>query len=204
MKVIKVNEYDFKPLTSAEDIRQAEKLLYDVYVLEQGWRVVPNNPSNIVVKQCEQSKYYYLTDSYSSKADWYGAVKQGVVVGCFRVLPPKERELERYFSLPPHLMDTKPCELNRLAIGSEYRHSTFITLILKRIAFDHAFSLSHTAYVTAEPPRLSNLYLKLGLTETGIRFKYTHDESNMIELLYGQFHNRHDSTLYKLTNKYMT
>jgi hypothetical protein len=199
----KVEGYCFRPLLNAGELHLAEKLLYDCYITEQHWNINPKNPSNIKTKTCKKIDCHCLTDFYCDKAYWFGAFKEEILIGCFRVLKYPCTELGRYINLPSWLTDQHPYELNRLAIHQNFRHHKIITLMLLRVSFDYAFKSSNTAYVTASRSKLAQLYVKMGLLNTGIFFKYDQEDTEEVELLYAEVKDKSNAALYKITDTYI-
>jgi len=199
-----VGRFRFRIMSSEEEVRQAEMLLHDVYLEEQNWVFRAANPSGLKTSASACGNRL-LTDDYSGVAHWFGAFDGGNLIGCFRVLEHPHCELSGYLTVPAWLEEASPCELNRLAIRPEYRNHRFVMLMLKRAAFDFAFSLSHTVYVTAEYPRLSELYEKMGLIATGVRFKYEKNDEYPVELLYfnAESCDRFDTSLYRLSGRFV-
>lgn len=204
--IYSVGQYEFRKLIAKEEIRCAENILYEAYITEQNWGIQPGNQSGLKIRTCQSHNFHYLTDSHSHAAHWFGAFYSEKIVGCFRVLNHSENELEKYIKLPSWLKRSSPCELNRLAIRKKHREKKAVTLMLMRISFDFAFYLNSTCFVTAEYPRLSKLYAKLGLVETGLRFKYNNHEKHAVELLYydTKLFDRFKTPLYRLTDMYIS
>jgi predicted GNAT family N-acyltransferase len=204
IQVVCHEEYEFRKLVTEKEVRSAEKLLYDVYVLETGWVINSNNKSGLKIEKNQYDGSLILTDDFSHKAHWFGAFHKKILVACFRVLEYSNNEFEYYHNLP-EWKESKPCELNRLAVANEYRKKKFIMLVLMRVSFEFAFNLSATVFVTAQYPKLSHHYSRLGLIKTGILCKYNDDENYFVELLYynSKTDNRYSSLLYIMTDKYM-
>lgn len=198
-----IGALEFRVLREAE-IRNAEELLYQVYFCEQGWLPHPDNPSSLEVSQKADGSYV-LTDGFSSVACWFGAFHAGKLIGCFRVLPYPHQELARYIAMPDYFNHPQVSELNRLAVAKEWRNHRRVMLFLKRIAFDHAFALGHTAFVTATTPSPSDLFQRLGLRAFSLKFKYHSSDEEEVEILFGdtRAHDRFQTALYQMTDKYL-
>ena len=180
---IRIGQFSFRALVDGEDVEEAQALLHDVYILEQGWKPLPYNPSRVRVEVRNGRRL--LTDRFSREAHWFGAFHGRDLVGCFRVLTNPNLELSQYIDLPPFLANSLATELNRLAIRPDWRQHQLVMPILLQVAFEHSFKLGHVVFVTAPRHGPAELFSRLGL-KSGIvpPFRYNHVEGELVELLY--------------------
>ena len=199
--ISKVNGFEFRPMNSKHEIREAQRLLYRCYKTESNWKIPHSNPSNINIYRSNSD--HELTDDHSYEAAWFGAYNEKTLIGCFRVLV--NLELPKYIDLPSELQILST-ELNRLAIESKYRKHRIITLMLLRTAFDYAFSVGLVVYVTAENPEPSGMFQRMGLIRYDFEpFKYHNTDPSPVDILFydTRKYNRYSTSLYKLTSRFM-
>lgn len=188
----------------SDEREQAESLLHETYVAEQGWLPAMDNPSGLQVKHLGNGKQV-LSDAFSGEAFWFGAFCGDRLIGTFRVLPPNQLEAIRYTKLPSFIDPKNSAELNRLAIAKAWRRNHCVMLGLQRVAFDFAFSIARIVYTSAANPNPSNLFQKLGLRQAGLQFRYHHTDPKEVDLLYGdsEVHDRYQTPLYRLSERMM-
>ncbi len=151
-------------LRNHKEIRLAEKILYDVYIVEQAWDLHANNQSGL--KIVEQNGHHYLTDDYREHAVWVGVFDQQALVGCGRIVQRDKNkllEIERYqinstlqqkikFSNYPNLV-----ELNRSAIQKNYRgQSNWLQLL--SYAFQYCYDHQLSAIATTSISKVKKLH----------------------------------------------
>ncbi len=86
-----------KRLTTPALIEEASALLYDVYIEQQKWHFLPDNPSQLRVEVHNRKRV--LVDRYTKSAIWFGAFDNARLVGCVRLLSVDENnqlEIETY------------------------------------------------------------------------------------------------------------
>ena len=196
-----VRGFLFRRLTTNTEIIEAQKLLYDCYILEGRWNIPTDNASKIRILESENG--CELTDAFSTAAVWLGAYCGDVLIGCVRVL--KTLELPLYIEIPKAL-STHSTELNRLAVTQKYRHHRIVTLMLLRTACDYAASIGPVAYITAEFPDPCSMYKKMGMIRYDFeQFRYHKADPRPVEILYydTRKHDRYSTPLYKITNKFL-
>ena len=196
--------YEFRQLLTDQEIRSAMSLLHEIYFVEQKWTPQPFNPSRVRIEY--DGEHGMLVDKFSDIAHWFGALHNGILVGCIRVLPYPALELKEYRGLPLFLTHSSVSELNRFAIHRAFRDSRFVALLLMRLACDHALSLGNVIYVTAVTPGPAELFEKLGLTRMSLpSFKYNMKEIDKVDLLFYDCRtgDPDDTTLYRVSSKIM-
>lgn len=164
------------------EIHLAQRLCYEVLVLEQSWSVRPDNPTQLRV---EASK---LCDTYDSVATWFGVFDANNLIACHRNCDRLNAlfELEHYHSLPNFIrQDRSAVEATRLAVRKEYRSSK-VVLELINFEFKHLLKRgSQTLFTTGFFPKPGNFYIrKFGLTKHGDPFRYHEDDPNDVYLFY--------------------
>jgi len=180
---IQLGDFSFRPLADGDEVEEAQALLHDVYILEQGWKPLPYNPSRVRIEVRNGRRL--LVDQLAKGAHWFGAFQRSELVGCFRVLTYPNLELSRYINLPSFLASSSATELNRLAIRSDWRQHQLVMPMLLQVAFEHALTFGHMVFVTAPLQGPAELFLRLGLKRGTVPpFKYNHVESDLVELLY--------------------
>ena len=180
---LQLGHFSFRPLADEGEVEDAQALLHDVYIVEQGWKPLPYNPSRVRVDVRNGRRL--LVDRFAKSAHWFGAFHGRELVGCFRVLTYPNLELSQYIDLPPSLSSSLATELNRLAIRPDWRQHQLVMPMLLQVAFEHSFKLGHVVYVTAPRQGPAELFVRLGLN-SGIvpPFRYNHVEGDLVELLY--------------------
>ncbi len=184
-----------KQLTKPQDIIEAQAMLYRVYMLEQGWVLNDDNPSNLQVKKSQDLDY--LTDDYAKEARWFGVYDADNLIACGRLAYRDNHrllEIERY-NIPqtlreklsadhsPHLV-----ELNRSAIEKEYR-GTKAWVCLLQAGFNYCQQHNLAAVSSTTLTKVQRFHDAIGFPEaSGAGFKY--DPNDKI-----------DSTVYYATQK---
>jgi len=130
-----------------------ERLLYQVFVKEGGWKFGANTPSGLRIinvckdetKRCtnpqDSSKSSGLTDAFMDSSTWaIGITSHKEVVGCIRLIHKRNIELAGYAhrskALSTILERYGPAgliEMNRLAVHPSYRGATLYQDIFKSI-----------------------------------------------------------------------
>lgn len=195
-----VEDVEIRQLRTNEIIG-ALRLLHDVYISERGWLPPLLNKSGLQILRDDNGAY--LHDSLVEKAAWFGALHNGRVIGCFRVLVHPFSELDHYILLPDMISCAPASELNRLAFVKEWRGRQDILLALLRAAFDYAFSITPIVYTTAETGKYSKLYKRLGLLSCDYPpFKYDAKDALPAEILYfdSGIASRYSTLLYRFTD----
>ena len=143
-----------------KDIPLAEKLLYQVYVEEMGWKIKEDNASNL--KVIEEKFGNRLTDDFADSAHWFGIFHQEGLIGVQRIVEPVEGKLEaeRYIELPKHIKYENPYEFNRLAIQKNHRASPAVILLFYKEYQYLNSRKKNLAIATTEFPDPGNFYLK--------------------------------------------
>ena len=167
-----------------KDIPSAEKLLYQVYVEEMGWKIKDDNASNL--KKIEEKSGNRLTDDFADSAHWFGIFYNKSLIGVHRIVEPIEGKLEteRYIELPKHIKDENPYEFNRLAIQKNHRASPAVILLFYKEYQYLNSKKKNLAISTTEFPDPGNFYLKIGARKAEFKqFKYDEEDQNFVELI---------------------
>lgn len=189
-------QFEVRVLNSREIIA-AKKLIYQVLVVEQNWRIPPDNPSQIRVDS------EILCDAYDSTATWFGVFHNNTLIACNRSIGQLQGnfELENYHPLPTFLKSNQAAlELNRLAVKKEYRTSCAV-LVLARGQLQYFLANGVNAlFTTSVFPRPGNFYVRrFGFIKDDLTFRYHPDDSHAVHLLHMDI-DRMKETLVTLTN----
>ncbi len=144
-----------------DQVKDAQHLLYEVYIKELGWKLTPNNKIGAC---CEDNR---LRDAFENTAIWFGAYYKNKLIGCLRVIP-NAAEVSRYLALS---IKPNSVETNRMCIAKEHRRSLVIALMTLKGFFYCIKNGYTTVYGTVAPKTVGRL-LRLGWQRTGIEFKY--------------------------------
>jgi hypothetical protein len=165
-----------------DEIHLAQRLCYEVFVLEQSWMIHPNNPTQLRV---ESGK---LCDPYDQVATWLGVFADDNLIACNRFCTRLENtfELEHYHPLPPFIQqDDFAVEATRLAVGKEFRSSS---VILELVRFEFKDLLQQgfkTLFTTGFWPKPGGFYMRrFGLKKHGDPFRYHPEDPNPVYLFY--------------------
>lgn len=203
-RTIAIRDFTFRSLRSAAEITQAMALLHEVYIGEYGWKVYEANPSRARVERTPAG-VSVLTDKYSGVAHWFGALHGERLVACVRALPNPRQELREYLDLPLFLSHAGVTEINRLAVLQHYRAHESVTLLLLRLAFDHAFTLGSTAFLTLSTVQPGVPLGRMGLVACPdlppARTTLFEPGSSYLHYLDARFHERSEVGLYGLTER---
>lgn len=191
-------------LSNENEVRLAERLNYQAYIVEQGWKITPSNPSGLTVSTDEQGNY--LTDSFSKYAEWIGGFQDGELISSLRFVPQVDGkfELERYHALPfgSKFDRNLTREFNRLAISNKARTGdAFVSMIyaLIEISIQRKWSCLFTTVKFPEPGILCQ---KLGMEKEEVGFRYSNSDPNEVHVVWQSLKDpvRNESLLGMLRN----
>lgn len=171
-------------LESDEEIRMAQRLIYQVYVEEIGWIPEQENPSRIHF-QSWQGKMLFM-DDFDRNALWFGTFHYDELIACWRFCPPQQGkfELELYHPVPNFLKASNSLEVNRLAIHRNYRNRSRIIYGLIREAYETLYQDFDYTFAAVTFPNPGDLYLKIGLKKLNVpSFKYSPSDPQEVSLI---------------------
>lgn len=179
-----VSGLEVRHLVTPQEITRAQKCLYQIYHIEQGWNPGPN-PSGLRVVEDR------LEDDLN--VDWYGIFRDGKLVGVGRLMG--ELETTRYLSKDDAkrlLHSVNPngqlrvCENNRTAIVPEVRGGlASACLWLAGVYFSgmRGYDIS----VGAVNPKLASVYeQRFGFQRTGLCMKYNQSDPMETEICFSR------------------
>ncbi len=165
----------------------ARYFLYDVYAKEMNWTPPFPNPSEWVIKENHNGKFF--SDRFDFDSQWFGVYDGFTLIACGRVLYPLENklEVELYHPIPDwyKIRYYKLTEINRIAVKKEFLASGALNVLsLEFIKFfikqktDYAFASAYNAemidflrsigFKTMNPP---------------VKFKYFKSDANAVNLM---------------------
>ena len=182
------NMWIARKLERDAEIAEAKALLYRIYIQEMAWQFEASNPSGIRIEQ-DPSGRKILTDDLESFATWFGAFKGDDLIGCLRLVRPKESKLE--FELyKKHFPDTKNSqrnfwrELNRFAVEKEERSSVAPVCLIREAGLECANQQVQKLFVAVSFPQPFELCRQLGFEATdNLAFKYAEGDPNFVKLM---------------------
>lgn len=187
----KQNRYISRPLLNRDEIRSAQRLIYQVYVEEMGWIPAEDNPSEIQLVNWENYKIF--VDSFDEVAIWFGTFYDQELIACWRFCRPLNHlfELERYHPIPDFLKYSRSLEVTRLAIHQNHRNKSRVMLNLAQQTFLYLHQDFDYTFSAVTFPYPGNLYLKLGLKKVDLApFKYSSSDQAEVSLIYLNYKDR--------------
>jgi len=176
--------YSVRTLRTDEEKILAKRLLYEVYVKEQGWIPPVGNPSNFKIEASLSGNI--LVDDYDSVSTQFGGFYGENLIAVLRVIPRLNRrlEVENYTQLPLFLQKDCHHEFNRLAIDINFRNSPIFSLIMAA-AIRYMIGCRYKYVISSAPfPEPGNLYCKVGATRINYpEFKYYLLDQNLVSLI---------------------
>ena len=176
--------YSVRTLRTDEEKILAKRLLYEVYVKEQGWIPPVGNPSNLKIEASLAGNI--LVDDYDSVSTQFGGFYGENLIAVLRVIPRLNRrlEVENYTQLPLFLQKDCHHEFNRLAIDINFRNSPIFSLIMAA-AIRYMIGCRYKYVISSAPfPEPGNLYCKVGATRINYpEFKYYLLDQNIVSLI---------------------
>ncbi|MEQ8463798.1 hypothetical protein [Coleofasciculus sp. E1-EBD-02] len=176
--------YSVRILRTEEEKILAKRLLYEVYVEEQGWIPPVGNPSNLKITESVLGNI--LVDDYDSVSTQFGGFYGENLIAVHRIIPRlKGRlEVENYTQLPGFLQKDCHHEFTRLAIDINFRKSPiFVLIVAAEIRYLIRCGCQY-AVSTATFPEPGNLYCKVGATRINFpEFKYYLLDQNIVSLI---------------------
>ncbi|MGK7889172.1 MAG: hypothetical protein AB4042_07545 [Leptolyngbyaceae cyanobacterium] len=183
-------------ILTGEEIIEAKKLVYQVFVLEQNWKIPPDNPTRIRVESG------MLCDMYDAIATWFGVFHNNTLIACGRACGQLREhfEMEHYQPLLPWIKSNEATrEVTRLAIQKEYR-STLAVFALNRFGLQHLIDSGvKTIFTTSSFPKPGRFYVRMfGFIKNSKKFRYHTDDPHEVHILHMD-ENRMQESLDKLT-----
>ncbi len=182
---MKARDLQFRELISDEEKRLAQNLVYKVFLSEQNWRPLENNPSGIHVEEIKSLPC--LCDRYDPVATWHGAFAGQKLAACFRVSSKVDGkfEVERYYPLAAHLIHNKNArEVTRLAIEGSYRGNNTFFQFMRYLAV-LSQEREWLIFASVGTTKMAKTLSKLGVHRCdGLRFRYNGVDPNECEIFY--------------------
>ncbi|GET41439.1 hypothetical protein [Microseira wollei] len=176
--------YSVRILRTEEERILAKRLLYEVYVQEQGWIPPVGNPSNL--KIAESVLGNILVDDYDSVSTQFGGFYGDRLVGVHRIITRfnGRLEVENYSQLPRFLQNDCHHELSRSAVDINFRKSPiFLLIVATEIRYLIGCGCKY-AIGTATFPEPGNFFCKIGATRINFpEFKYYLLDQNLVSLI---------------------
>ena len=72
-------------LSDIDSINLAKRLLYEVYIREMGWKFREDGPTGFRAEKDKQNKPI-LCDAFDESSIWFGAYKEGELIGVTRAV----------------------------------------------------------------------------------------------------------------------
>lgn len=177
---------------------QAQNILHDVYIVEQGW--VPKNDTTEIKVINPTGSLPRLVNNYERVALTWVAKVNGTPVGTIRAAGTIDGklEVERYQELPALIAEVKATmpnklwEVNRLAVLGEFRTGTYMnangnrTTVYQALinAVNQRAERSRWTLVAAPDVKLLKSLSRLGWTRMKERFKYNVAELNEVAFVF--------------------
>ncbi|MFN8770669.1 MAG: PAS domain-containing protein [Neisseriaceae bacterium] len=149
-------------LSSKDEIENACALLYDTYIKNTKYKIIPNNPSGLKIEIRNTRKI--LVDNFTDSSIWFGAFDGNMLIGCARIYKPEEREkfeFEYYNDnaiVSEYLSQIKPpyVEMSKIVISSKYKNKLIIITHILLAVFNYCKENGESILTF-----LNNHYLKL-------------------------------------------
>ena len=173
-----------KALKTDREIKNAQRLIYQVFVKEMGWIPDPANFSGIRFVGDAEGKRF--VDDFDPVATWFGTFHNQELIACWRFCEPLDGkfELEHYHPIPEFLKAAKSLEITRLVIHPQYRSRSRVMLHLTQTAYKHLCDQFDYTFAAVGFPYPGNLYLKLGAKQADVKpFKYSPLDKNEVQLI---------------------
>ncbi|XP_068670126.1 uncharacterized protein [Montipora foliosa] len=78
-------DFSVKVLNDYESVNSAKRLLYDVYIHEMGWEFCEDSPTGFRIDKDKRNEPI-LCDAFDDAAVWFGAYKDGKLIGVTRAV----------------------------------------------------------------------------------------------------------------------
>ncbi|CAF0988889.1 unnamed protein product [Adineta steineri] len=157
--------------------QQIGRLLYQVYIKEQQWKLESNNPSGLRIVRNNE-----LIDNIDESATWFVAMKEDQsVIGCCRVVDKDQiggqHETQWYLTRDSPSWKTidslYPClEGNRMAVAQNYRRSLVGTILLQQtMTYIHTALPDYGMFACTAEPAMQTALERLGAVCVGTPFR---------------------------------
>lgn len=167
-----------------EQIKLAQRLIYQTFIEEIGWIPDRDNPSGIQVIHQQNDRYF--VDAYDQVARWFGTFHRDRLIACWRFCAPLDGkfELEHYHPIPEFLKTSRSLEITRLVVHPQYRTRSRVMLHLTQATYQHLCPDYDYTFAAVEFPYPGDLYLKLGAKKLTVPpFKYSPTDRNTVEMI---------------------
>jgi len=169
-------------IVSEKELEKVYHFLYLTYVKEMKWSFDKNNPSGLRVEGKDVKK---LMDDFQTYSTWFGLYLNNDIVGCVRILQPKNNllELENYTSI--NLKKENKREINRLAFRQDVLNSPGPVILLKELFSFINETDTEWIFATLPSGNMLSLACNLGFEKySDIKFKYSNNDLQSVNLIY--------------------
>ncbi len=187
-----MQEFIGKKLNPQDSLR-ARHFVYKVYTKEMNWLPAADNPSNWVVKEDEQGRYF--SDIYDTVSVWFGVFAIDDLVAAGRIVEPlhNKLEVELYQEIPDFLKNeqVRRIEINRLMVRQKYNNSPALIVLLQTM-YKYIIAITIDFIVTGVPQATVDFAKNIGLKdfEPPLHFFYSKDDSNGATVMYRDCRNK--------------
>ena len=197
-----MNKIDCKVIRLApEEVFQAQRLLYQVYIEELNWSVPLNNPSHLQVVE------HALQDDYDREAVWFGVYDRinnpQQIIATGRIVHRDNEgrlELERYAiaDVVRQRLQTNPSmvEMNRSAIDVNYRRSNVWSCLLQA-GFEYCLEHHYSVVAATASQQVQSMHAAIGFNQWGPSFTY-HDSDKQQACIYWAQYSQLDPIIQRL------
>lgn len=197
MQPYMLTNYITRILDNPDEIRLAQHLLFKIYVQEQNWHILPNNPSGLKVKT-DINGINTIIDNFDKYSIWIGSFHEDKLIACGRIVKRDDKgllEIERYpisnnlkikicAAAMPNLI-----ELNRSAILPGYRN-TVVWPCLLHFGFEFCNLHQLSTISTTEFDKVKHFHGSIGFkTIQHEKFKYHTSDKKTVEVYLANFSN---------------
>lgn len=179
-------EMDFcvRVLNDGQSINSAKRLLYEVYIREMGWSFREDSPTGFRVDKDDQNQPI-LSDAFDDSSIWFGAYKEGDLIGVTRAvqrnnsLGKLDIELYPASKLPSMKRILQPkedqqlIEVQRGAVAKDYRDAKpNVIQLLLLFVFSYALEKTFSVVCPTVFPVLETLFSRAGMQLVERNFTY--------------------------------
>ena len=195
---LKTQNLKVRFLKNKDELDDAGRLLYNVYIEELKWYFEINTPHRIRVDTLPDGSSI-LIDDYHYFTKWIGVYSNDQLIACLRVSPRvgKEQWLQTQYYQRKNIklntiLDKEPrlVEASRAAVIKEFRGSGIFLLIMFKLLFSYACQNRLSIFFTTRLSSLIKLFVELGVAMIpGIHFKYEEQDPNSVVVFLSKFEN---------------
>lgn len=177
-------EFCVRILNDRDSINLAKRLLYEIYIGEMGWEFREDGPTGFRVDKDKQNKPI-LCDAFDESSIWFGAYKEGELIGVTRAvqrnnsLGKLDIELYPASQLPSmrrilqQKEDHQLIEVQRGAVAKDHRDTQpSIIQLLLLFVFSYALDKELSVICPTVFPMLETLFSRAGMKLVEKNFTY--------------------------------